>query len=154
CRNVAQTHGQSFMAQPSRRGVFELEINVFDQQVNGDERFAGFPLAQDRGVITDSEDQVGRLAFPRLIANVFYEVELTLHLSGRRNFQSAVHLDCAAEALPCTTPRPTRSDLITLSATRLMSAFLTARIKSGCDSTSEALRPKMTARAYSNVLAV
>ena len=66
----------------SWRRVFELEINIFDQQVDGDERFAPIPLAQDGGVVADSQDQVSRARFRRLIANAFYEVELALHLSG------------------------------------------------------------------------
>src|SRR5215467_10175588 len=69
------------MPQEPRRSVFELEVNFFDQQINCDERIAPFPLAQDGGVVADSEDQVGRVRFRRLIANAFYEVELALHLS-------------------------------------------------------------------------
>src|SRR5262249_422062 len=78
-RNVTQTHGQRPMPQAPWRRVFEPEIDRLDQQVYGDERFAIFPLAQDRGVVADSEDQVGRARFRRLIANAFYEVELALH---------------------------------------------------------------------------
>src|SRR5262245_44675294 len=70
------------MPQEPRRSVFELEINLFDQQVDGDERFASFPLAQDGCVVADSQDQVRGLEVRRPIANAFYEVELALHLSG------------------------------------------------------------------------
>src|SRR5215831_9194408 len=76
------------MSQKPGRGVFELEIDFFDQHVDGQERFAPSPLAQDRGVVTDAEDQVlfgvgGGASFRRLVANAFYEVELALHLSRR-----------------------------------------------------------------------
>ena len=80
-RNVAQTHSQGFVPQESWRRVFELEINIFDQQVDGDERFA-----PSRSRKTAASSPIyrtrSRARFRRLIANAFYEVELALHLSG------------------------------------------------------------------------
>ena len=69
------------MPQPARRRVFKLEVNVFDLQINRDERFAPRLFAPHGGIIADAENKIAsrRTLLGRLLANTLDEIKLAWH---------------------------------------------------------------------------
>src|SRR5262245_1632240 len=76
---IAQTYSQCLMSQPSWDGVFKLEIDLFDQQIDRRKRHAPFALSQDRAVIANPKDEVRGFLLRRLLANTFDKFKFASH---------------------------------------------------------------------------
>src|SRR5262245_27061169 len=84
--HLARTDSQGVMAQPARNRIFEFEIDIFNQQVDAEQRLAARSFAQNCRIIADSEYQLFGLSLGRLLSDALDEIEFTLHLIVKREY--------------------------------------------------------------------